>query len=147
MKMSFMSAFGIEEQAAEDERRFLYRALDEALSQDDGIHLRPQKAIKRFLRPADDRLVLVEGCVEDHRHAGSAKGRDELPVSRVCLPVDGLQAARAVDMRDCGDERSLLLADLINLHHERHVAVLLEPLGDMLSAESMARKGESSRAA
>ena len=75
------------------------------------------------------------------------KALDQLPVARVGLAIDGLQPARAVDVGDGRDQPALLLADLEDLHHERHVAVLLEPLGDVLLAGSTARTGGSSRAA
>jgi hypothetical protein len=31
------------------------------------IHFRPKKTIKRFFGTADDRLILVEGRIENHR--------------------------------------------------------------------------------
>ena len=55
------------------------------------------------------------------------EGGDQGVVARVGVGVDGLQAAGAVDVGYCGDQGALGLADLVDLHHERHVAVLLEP--------------------
>ena len=51
-----------------------------------------------------------------------------------------LQAAGAVDMGDCGDQRPFFGADLEHLHHEGDVVVLFEPFGDGF-VEDRGRKG------
>ena len=74
------------------------------------IHPGSQEAIKRLLRLADHRLVLVERGVEHHRHAGEvAKGFDQLMIPRIAVPIDGLKTTRTVDMGDGRNERPLLL--------------------------------------
>src|SRR5260370_24383032 len=47
----------------------MLRARDEKIAEDQRIHLRTQEAIDRFFRPANDRLVVVEGSVEHDGHA------------------------------------------------------------------------------
>ena len=60
---------------------------------------------------AHNRLVIVEGCVDDGRHAGElAEFADQPPVSRIGFAIDGLQAAGAVDVGGGGQRVTFFLA-------------------------------------
>ncbi len=43
-------------------------ALDKEIVQDENVHIGAEEAVERFLRPAHDRLVLVERGVQDNRN-------------------------------------------------------------------------------
>src|SRR5262249_30734696 len=108
-------------------------ALDEPFAEYQHIHLCSQEAVERFLRTADNRLVLIERGIEYHGYAADfAEGLNQLPVKQVCLSIDSLKTPRAIDMGHCRNKCPFLLADLINLHHEGHVPILFEPFQDML---------------
>src|SRR5262249_42580177 len=93
----------------------------------------PQEAVEGFSRSADDRFVLVERCVEDHRYAREgAKTLDQAVISRVGSLSHRLQPAGAVDVGNSGDELPFLLADLEHLHHEGDGIIFFDPSGHSL---------------
>src|SRR5215207_490461 len=97
------------------------------------VHARLEEAVDGVARRADDGLVLVEGGVEDDRRAGQlAEVGDELVVPRVHLARDGLQAARAVNVRDRGYLGAPLLPHLVDHQHRRRGVRLLEVVADAL---------------
>ena len=84
------------------------------------VHLRPEEAVERLLRPVHDRLVLVERGVEQDRHASLLLERpNELPVERIGLAADGLEPAAAVHMRHGRDDPTLVRPHRVDLDHER----------------------------
>ena len=61
------------------------------------VHLRSQKAIQRFFRPANDRFIVVERGIKNHRHAGGLFERfDEPPVTRIDVARDRLQSTSSI---------------------------------------------------
>src|SRR5262249_15115226 len=69
-------------------------------------------------------------------------GLDEVVVARVLLFIDRLQTPGAVDVRHRRDLCALLLADLVDLQHERHVVVGLEPLADRFAEDRRRERTE-----
>src|SRR4051812_30704223 len=107
------------------------------------IHLCSEKAIKCLLRFANNWLVLVKGGVQYHRYAGQiAKSGYKCVIARVGLALDRLKPTRSIDVCHRGNERALILADLVHLHHEWYVVVDLEPLGHRLTQD---RRSEGSK--
>src|SRR5215469_17284275 len=73
---------------------------DQKISDNQGIHLSAFEAVDRFLWLADDRFVVVERSIENHRHAGLPfKFADQFPVAWIGRRCDGLQPASAVYVR------------------------------------------------
>jgi hypothetical protein len=65
------------------------------------------------------RLVLVEGGIEQHGHAGQRfKPLEELPVQGISLTVDGLESPCAVSVGDRWDDRPLVGSNRVDLDHE-----------------------------
>ena len=57
------------------------------------VHLGPQEAIEGLLWFTNDRLVLIEGRVEHHRHVCQLmKALDKLPELWIGVAMDGLQS-------------------------------------------------------
>src|SRR6476620_5355173 len=86
----------------------------------DYIHSRTKKTVESLFGRIDDRLVLVEARIENYRNSSqSSECGDELVVPRICFRAHGLKAAAAIDVRNCRENAALLLANGINLLHER----------------------------
>src|SRR5437899_4875208 len=76
-------------------------AFEGVMSHDQHIHIRAKKAVERLARVQDDRLVLVERRVQEHRHAAQALERsDQSPVARIGSLAHRLQTSASVDVRD-----------------------------------------------
>src|SRR5437763_17086677 len=95
-------------------------SLYEKVSQNEQIHLRPEKAIERFFGIADDRFVFVERSVEHKRDPGQvAEMFDQPIIARIGSLVNRLQSPGSIDMDNSRDHVPIFRADLENLHHER----------------------------
>ena len=91
------------------------------------IHPRLQKAINRMPRRAHDRLVLVERCVQHHRHSRElAEIRNQLIIPRVHFTRDCLQSTRSIDVSHRRNLRAPLRLYLINHQHSWSRMRLLE---------------------
>src|SRR5688572_16113459 len=105
--------------------------MDKVIPQHQHVHPGTKETVERFSGLADDWLILVERGIEANGHAGQgAKTFDKPMIEWIRVPLYRLQPARTVRMSDCGDELSFRFTHLEDLHHERHVVVLLEPFGD-----------------
>ena len=81
--------------------------------------MRAEKTVQRLCGKMDDRLVLIERGVEEHRYAGLAlEGFDEAPVSWVRALADRLEAARPVHVRNSRHALALCFSYGIDLQHE-----------------------------
>jgi hypothetical protein len=105
------------------------RSRDQKIAQHKRIHLRPQKTVERFFRPAHDGFVVVEGSVEHDRHTRRVgEGANQLPVAGIGFACDGLQAGGPVDVGRRGNLVALFWAHGIRERHERRGVRFREPL-------------------
>jgi hypothetical protein len=99
--------------------------LDHRTAQDEDIHLRPKETVERLLRPIYDRLVLVEGCVEDNRDSSPFPEFPDQPVIKWILRFcHGLEATGAVDVSHGGDQGSFFRTNPKHLLHEGDIGVV-----------------------
>src|SRR6185503_5742065 len=96
-------------------------------------HLGLLKAFDRLLRRADDRLVLIERRIENHRHARELrKVRNQLIITLVDLSRDGLQTPGAVDVSHGWNLGPAFLPDLVDHQHSRRWMRLFKVVTDTL---------------
>src|SRR5436190_6375055 len=86
---------------------------DQVVFQDEGVEGGGLEGAHSVGGRAHDRLLHVEGGVQQHGHAGELSELvDQLPVPRVRRPADGLRPGRAVDVHDGGYAPSLVAGDV-----------------------------------
>src|SRR6185436_18857001 len=97
------------------------------------VHLRLSETINRFLRRADDRLILIERRIQNHRHTRQRlEIRDQLIITRIHLARDSLQATGAIEVRHGRDLAPPLVFDLIDHQHRRRRVCLFKIISDAL---------------
>src|SRR5438445_3803770 len=68
------------------------------------VHPRLQEAIDRMPWCADNRLVLVERCIQHYRHTRKfVEIFDKLVIARIDSTRDGLQTSRSIHVGHCGN--------------------------------------------
>src|SRR5262245_47825985 len=91
------------------------------------------KAGNRFFRSSDDRFLLVEAGIQDHRHASQLHELlDHCIEARAGPPLDSLNARCPVDVDGCRNEMGLVGSDSRGERHERIRLAYLEIVGRML---------------
>lgn len=105
------------------------RLANDVISHHQRIHVCPQKAVDRLARRAHNRLVVVEGSIDQGGDARQpAEFGDQPPKSGIGIAIDRLQAAGAVYVRGGRQRISLFLAEWIGKRHKRRRMALFEKL-------------------
>src|SRR5436309_11364612 len=93
---------------------------DESIACHNPVHFGPEEAFESLRRSIDDRFVFVEAGIQEHRNAGEFFEFLDQPVIKWILrSVYGLQASRAIDVRDRRQKVSFIVSDRKDLLHER----------------------------
>ena len=107
------------------------------------VHLRAPETIQRLFRAADDRLVVVEGCIQHDGHARQIANRaQKFPIERIRVAAHGLQARGAVHVRGRGNHGALFRAHRIGKSHERRRMRLLEKFAGGLLGNRRRKRAE-----
>src|SRR5207245_9505114 len=119
-------------------------ARNEEIAEDQSIHLRAEVAIDGFFGAADDWLIVVEGSVEHNRHASEiVESGNERVIAGIGFASDGLQPARAIDVRRRWNLAPFLRAHGVGEGHERRGMRLLEVVPGFLRKDGRRRGGRN----
>src|SRR5258705_4736412 len=91
------------------------------------VHICPQKTFQCFLRPADDWLIFVKGCIEDHWYVcNCTKAFNQTMINRIGVPRNRLQPPGTIDVSNGRNEFPSFFTNLKHLHHEWNGIILLK---------------------
>src|ERR1700733_355478 len=97
------------------------------------VHPRSQDAVDCLGRRLDDGLILIERCVQQHRHACYfLELVNQLPISRIHFALHSLEPPGPVAVRHRRDPLALPWLDLVCHHHEWRGIVHLEIIAHLL---------------
>ena len=103
------------------------RLFNQIIAHRQNVHPGTKETVDGLFRGQDDRLVLVEGGIEEHRHAGQLfEFLDQRPVPRVGLAAHRLKTSSSIDMRRGRNGGPLFRAHRVRKIHERRGVGTLE---------------------
>ena len=89
-----------------------------------------KEAVQRFLWPTNDWILFVKDVFSTIWNTSEIPESIKPIVERIGASVDRLQSARAINVGDGRDQRTLAFSELENLHHKWNIVVLFEPVAD-----------------